>query len=517
MGCGTASPASTVPSATSPTSPTRAASTEPAIDIDAFRKASREVDLDRDGYVDLIHSLPAFLEEGAEAVGVFDALPAVVAHGLAEGRYTLDDEFTRAALRTVCPEARWQPPPDNGDWPQDEPGFVLTRLFLTGFCARAWGADANEAERQIRAFAQTSAAVEDLERLVDTAVRAMREAVIPITLRPLANPSLRGWRAAPIESETVPADSPPVVLPQDPRCAEVMPRNRQQVSSSNKRAAAQGGVALEFGEDVLHCAGTSAGVWTLQYGAAKFEAGDVDAGEDPTVAASVSLVWVPAAGKPVVSANLYEAHSGNWSLSQPSVVKVFDWDGDGTPEVVVRESRWSEGGSPSNFRVYALRDGAVVRFEPASGLGEIIGVRDVEGDGRPDVVIASPWMVTNRCSYDGSLAVPGPSLVAHSLRDGSFSKRDEVARAWVASQCARAELERSRAMVDVIDIACARVWGQSPEAVVAGAWALTVEQRRRDPAVAASAEYCLPFAFLAWQALLTPPFETLTESLPRLP
>ena len=527
VACTRTAPVAAPPSHTeTPPAPPPVAPPEPAVSLPpdpdpaAFRTGAREVDVDRDGLVDRVLELPELRAEG-ERMPLLEGLPpAVVAHRLADGRYAVDDDVARGALRSHCPEARWQPPPGEGDAAPGDARYVLPRLFWTGFCARAWGASPDEAERAVRAFAQTPAAGEGTAAFVDPAVRAVRAAVLPITLRAAGDATLRAWRPAPETPASDAAEASPAAPAADPRCATALQTNRQRVAAGNRVAAAYARAHEEIvnpltllsGDDVRLCQGTPAGVWRLQYGAARFAPG-----EEPVTTAPVALVWAPTRGAAVTRAGAYTAEAHAMAGEQPTIEHVFDWDGDGAPEVAVRNTQWEHEASPeSPIALYTARGGAVAPYAPARAFEHIEAVRDVDGDGRPDLLVASPWTFVDNCGLDG-IPHPGPSLVAHAQADGTFSLRSDVARAWVARQCARAEQVRTAGSVDVFDVACARAWGQVPDEAVRAAWGLTLELRRRAADRAAEEERCMPFPFLAARALLALPFEPLRDDLPRLP
>ncbi|MFO0605770.1 MAG: VCBS repeat-containing protein [Polyangiales bacterium] len=509
-----ASPPPAAVVASAPSTPPRTPEADPA----EFRADTREVDVDGDGLLDRVRGLPAF--ESTSGDGPFRATddPVVVAHRLADGRFAVDDEVTRAVLRAACPAMTYEPPPSD-EVPED--GLPkLTGLFWAGFCVRAWGGSVDAAERAVRAFTANPYAGTCEPAEVDAAIRAVREAVVPLTLRPIAARALRGWRPTPDPQEppafiTLPPEAPP-----EPRCASVDAHNRARVLPVNRRAAASHrahslpydppAVALRPGD---HCVATAAATWSLRAGAARF----FTAESEPTVTVTFALTWAPTAG-PVASLDApFVAEQHDRYGVGPSLAAAFDWDDDGAPEVAVRERhRQIEGPTESPVRVFTVRDGGVRPFAIPSATTPCDAVGDVDADGRPDLVLRSPWRAVSR---SGQFDSPhdGPTLVAHALHGGALSLRDEVARAWVARQCARAEHQRMGTAVDVVDIACARAWGQPPEEAVAAAYDVLRAARRRDPVDVARDEERLSFRAIAATAAVTAPFEPLREGLPMLP
>ena len=121
-------------------------------------------------------------------------------------------------------------------------------------------------------------------------------------------------------------------------------------------------------------------------------------------------------------------------------------------------------------RVWTAREGKVTLYGPAS---ELIAeeLRDVDGDGRPDIIIHGPYADTTTiwCGSEDAYPVYGPIVLAHSLADGTFAWADTQAVLFAKRSCA---ILPSPAIVDererpqIVDfarsarnIACARLWG----------------------------------------------------------
>lgn len=145
---------------------------------------------------------------------------------------------------------------------------------------------------------------------------------------------------------------------------------------------------------------------------------------------------------------------------------VADFDADGRDELLLMESvheyeanGWSVG------RVWHVADGALAPYPPAAGF-HIRDFRDVDADGLPDLVVATPFEGTiNGCGPDGMEIRFGPEWIAHARRDGTFG-HDPVSRAEVKRRCP----ERPAAVVPFVGggidndelrrrLACAVVWG----------------------------------------------------------
>jgi hypothetical protein len=163
------------------------------------------------------------------------------------------------------------------------------------------------------------------------------------------------------------------------------------------------------------------------------------------------------------------AHTYNvTSDTRIAEVAFFDWDGDGDDEVLVRGTR---GPDEQRATVWAFRmlDGGAARivpYEPTTAL-TIVGARDVDGDGRPDLLV----------SFFGTSRDAPPTthrFLAHSLADGTFSLRDSVAVTWAEKECPsgpkldlgqKTPADFDSSLAD--DMACALVWGRDPKDLAA--------------------------------------------------
>lgn len=156
---------------------------------------------------------------------------------------------------------------------------------------------------------------------------------------------------------------------------------------------------------------------------------------------------------------------------------LFDHDGDGEPEVFVRVATERPAGpSTAHGRLWTFRDGAVDVYPPARAW-VAAAMRDVDGDGRPDLLTHGHYATEapGPCSAAAHTAL-GPLLAAHSLPDGRFSVSDEAARRADREQCPAATADVAGAVVTgpeggidaagtFVRVVCARLWGASAVAV----------------------------------------------------
>jgi len=142
-----------------------------------------------------------------------------------------------------------------------------------------------------------------------------------------------------------------------------------------------------------------------------------------------------------------------------------DSDGDGEPELVLlRGAAVHEAADERHGEVLTFHNGAVTPYAPAEA-------RDVDGDGRVDLVTRTPYRADGDDSpSDFTYLMEGPALVAHALPGGGFSRDDEAAQRFAREQCPRRVAGVFPATIagdsGGLAVACARRWG-APAATVA--------------------------------------------------
>ena len=152
--------------------------------------------------------------------------------------------------------------------------------------------------------------------------------------------------------------------------------------------------------------------------------------------------------------------SDNDYLDVPSL---HDFDGDGEPELFLRmETQRIEAAEYPQGRLWTFRDGRIAVYPPVRDL-PIASLRDLDGDGRPDLSTYGPYRAeADDPVSDFTHLERGPRLWARSLPDGTFSFTDPVALAANLRACPR----KPKAIHQPTDAACARLWGMSEKAVL---------------------------------------------------
>lgn len=164
---------------------------------------------------------------------------------------------------------------------------------------------------------------------------------------------------------------------------------------------------------------------------------------------------------------------GSLSLNEPIL---FDFDGDGSDEFIVYGSGgYHEGESFSFGTIWSFRGGAIVPYAPSANIA-FTDVKDVTGDGRPDLLYPGAFdsVVESPCSGFGYRML-GPTFVAHAKADGTFSLDDEAAKDAARKACPSRPAKLVVRRTDDKDlgdeegiftnVACARVWGVSSAAL----------------------------------------------------
>jgi hypothetical protein len=417
-----------------------------------------ERDVDLDGWPDAVYSFPRVVVDRIET-RLEDLPPAIVARGLPDGRFTFDDPVSRAALRALCPEPppvrAWSMPEEESD-PYNLDTMrtgLLETLLIDAYCLRVWGASIEEAVDHVRASIAQSDPPPFPGDVGDALASALSKLFVPHKLAPLAPPPFPHWPAARAHTglDRTSATSPRCA-PVRSRWQEVQRQMQALVPPDNNSVL----TPLTLAEPL--CMDAGSGLWALTPGAFRVTSEDGWS----TGYLEATLTWLPHIGTTASVPMRSEWQFDNFSTHDAKIAAVFDLDHDGVPEVFVQHSNWNhEAPDTSRITIHSARDGRITEYPhtPEAPLA----VADIDGDGRPDLLLQSPWGFVDRCGHAG-IDHSGPSAAAHALPNGRFAFDDKATRAWLRSQCVAPE---EGALPDVLEIACARLAGLDPEAIVA--------------------------------------------------
>ncbi|MEO1267587.1 MAG: hypothetical protein AAFX99_05785 [Myxococcota bacterium] len=176
---------------------------------------------------------------------------------------------------------------------------------------------------------------------------------------------------------------------------------------------------------------------------------------------------------PTPSASNYEVglyHSDSLNL------QLFDFDADQNPEALVTYGfSGHESSSMGRTKILAFVPAQGIAFYgPTVRLGALEQVADLNGDQRPDLILASPYSIGEPNTMDGTFE--GPEFVAISRADGSFDMNAPAAVLHMRGQCiqwlrnnttgyldlltfADGDLDNELFRVVLWNVACARIFG----------------------------------------------------------
>lgn len=108
-------------------------------------------------------------------------------------------------------------------------------------------------------------------------------------------------------------------------------------------------------------------------------------------------------------------------LSLPDTLALYDFDGDGEEEAILTEHSTSLGRQERTVTIWTFKAGRIAPYAPAwQRIAE--AARDVDGDGRPDLLYRPYW---------GEKGNGGAELaLAHALPNGTFSTSDAAVAAF---------------------------------------------------------------------------------------
>jgi hypothetical protein len=245
------------------------------------------------------------------------------------------------------------------------------------------------------------------------------------------------------------------------------------VSSGSYKGQPLDGAPSYMLTDWLSCLKTPGGAWALELAQARLSPqSDYDWRGEWYLDGNVVLLHVDTTGG-IVQTHIETEAGGSASggpfandeLFKPGLanccdfvfgglrpLELFDFDGDGEPEVHVMASYGHEGVHEEWHRLFTFKRGGI---EPYAAAPAFDAMRDETGDGRPDLFRADGLSGREQCGSGFPGDGEGLSFMAHSLPDGSFSTTDAAARAYAKKLCP----VRPARLTDFSSVLCARLWG----------------------------------------------------------
>jgi hypothetical protein len=143
-----------------------------------------------------------------------------------------------------------------------------------------------------------------------------------------------------------------------------------------------------------------------------------------------------------------------WVFGGLEPIELFDFDGDGEPEVHVGASYGSEGVHERSDDLFTFKNGKLEHYAPAAAYS-FEAMKDQTGDGIPDLLFSYPLSGSESCGSGFPADGSGMAFIAHALPNGTFSADDAAARAFARQGCPT----KPGAIKDLNDVLCARLWG----------------------------------------------------------
>ncbi len=145
----------------------------------------------------------------------------------------------------------------------------------------------------------------------------------------------------------------------------------------------------------------------------------------------------------------------NYGVREPKTPVVFDFDGDGEPELFVDVREIGDEGHYARMNaLVTFTAGRIVRYARAERY-DIDTLEDVDFDGRPDIrMFAGYTDGLEACQSGFEYDRPPSRFVAHSLRNGDFTTGDLTARRYAQTWCPA----KPAFINDSTDALCARLW-----------------------------------------------------------
>jgi hypothetical protein len=223
----------------------------------------------------------------------------------------------------------------------------------------------------------------------------------------------------------------------------------------------------------LQCTKTQGGAWAFVLAkAALTPQSDYDWSEAWVLSGEVALAHVDGSGTVVLAPVSTQAGPGAGGIfmnpeQTPNCcegvfgglepMELYDFDGDGEPEVHVGASYGHEGVHERSDALLTFKNGRIEPYAPAAKYS-FEAMKDFTGDGIPDLQMFEILGGTEECGSGFPGDGQGLGFIAHALPGGGFSDVDAEARAFAKGLCPK----RPKAINDVNDVLCARLWGGDP-------------------------------------------------------
>ena len=220
----------------------------------------------------------------------------------------------------------------------------------------------------------------------------------------------------------------------------------------------------------LQCIKTQGGAWAIVLAKANLTPkDDYDWAGEWTLSGEVALAHVDGSGAVALAPVSTQAGAGAGGIfMDPAVyancceevfgglepIELYDFDGDGEPEVHVGASYGHEGVHERSDDLLTFKNGRIERYAPAAKLS-FEAMKDYTADGIPDLLMTAALSGKEECGSgfpgDGS----GHGFIAHALPGGTFSTDDLAAREFAKQTCPR----KPAVLNDLNAVLCARLWG----------------------------------------------------------
>jgi hypothetical protein len=157
-------------------------------------------------------------------------------------------------------------------------------------------------------------------------------------------------------------------------------------------------------------------------------------------------------------------HLTGYGIRLPQTPIVFDFDGDGEPELYVEvREEGDEGHRQTESSLVSFTKDHIERYGPSRSI-PFETVADADKDGRPDLLILAGYTESlEGCQSGFPHAHAKPKFIARSLADGTFSATDPAAKTHAKSWCPAAPT----AINGSYDAICARLWAKTPPEIAA--------------------------------------------------